>query len=302
MGDKDRAYYRTWWEKNRERVLEHRKDRYANDPEYRQRSAEYSRRSRQRKNQEEREAIRDSDDGPGGMATRIPRMRKPESVEWKGKMVKAYGIDVLCRAIGRSRVTVYSWERKGWMPKTELKSLRDEKLYTAGMIEVVAKLVKEYEEEGLTRGRHRFATCGKEMCQKIQQGWDQLQGDEEVDLTQHISIRVPSVVTKRIQINGEEVECHTVEMLARAIGRSKYMIPVWEKRGVLPRSPLTNKRGWRLYTVDMIEVVRTAVQRQGGGVLKDAETVYEDVAAGWEMLGIEVERRDPNVQSTAQEG
>lgn len=303
MGDKERAYYRTWWEKNRERVLEHRKERYATDPEYRDKAAEYSRKSRERKSSERKAATEPTGDGPGGVvAVRIPRVRKPTRVRWKRRMVQAYGIEVLCRAIGRSRVTIYSWERKGWLPKTPLISSREEKLYTAGMIEVVAKVVKAYEEEGLSRGRQQFSVYGQAMHDKIQAGWDELRGDEKVDLSQYISIRVPSVVTKVVEVNGEQVECYTVEMLSRAIGRSKYMVPVWEKNGVIPRTPLTNKRGWRLYTPDMIEVVRTAVKRRGGSILKDPEGIYEDVAAGWEMLGIEVEDRPEQVQMTAQEG
>lgn len=303
MGDKERAYYRTWWEKNKDRVLAHRKERYAKDPEYREKAAEYSRKSRQRKSDERKAATEPHEDSPGGVvAVRIPRIRKPEEVPWKGKTVKAYGIEVLCRAIGRSRVTIYSWERKGWLPKTPLTSSREEKLYTAGMIEVVAQIVRAYEEEGLSRGRQQFSVYGQAMHDKILAGWDALNGDEDVDLSQYISIRVPSVVTKIVEINGEQVECYTVEMLSRAIGRSKYMIPVWEKNGVIPRTPLTNKRGWRLYTADMIEVVRTAVKRRGGSILKDPVGIYEDVAAGWEMFGIEVEDRPETVQMTAQEG
>ncbi len=273
-------YYDDWWAKNRKSVLSKRKERYESDSEYRKKARERSKEARERATKEKSEA----------RIVRVPRIRPPEEVCLAGKNVLAYGLEILARIVGKSRVTVYSWERKGWLPKTLIESSRGEKLYTAGMIRVVAQAVEKYSKEGLNRGKRRFD--GAPMFKEIQAGWAALasgsQPDDDVDLRDLIAdtVRMPSVITvEEINVNGNKVDVYTVEMLAREVGRSKYMIPVWESKCIIPRSPIKNSRNWRLYTAEMIMVVAKVV-KDALPSLSDPYVIYNKVRAGWIEVGV----------------
>jgi len=274
-------YYEGWWAKNRKSVLSKRKERYESDSRYREKARERSKHARERAIQEKSDA----------MVVRVPRIRPPEEVYLAGRKVLAYGIEILSRIVGKSRVTVYSWERKGWLPGTMIKSSRGEKLYTAGMIRIVAQAVEKYSKKGLNRGKRRFN--GFPMFEEIQAGWAALANgshkDDDVDLGDLISdtVRMPLVITtEKISVNGNRVDVYTVEMLAREVGRSKYMIPVWESKCLIPPSPIKNSRNWRLYTAEMIMVVKAMIKDALPSLL-NPDIIYNKIRDGWIDVGIE---------------
>lgn len=55
----------------------------------------------------------------------------------------------------------------------------------------------------------------------------------------------------------------TISALARSIGRSVQAVRLWEGKGLLPEPPFRNKKGDRLYTADMVEVIRKVMGAQG---------------------------------------
>lgn len=69
--------------------------------------------------------------------------------------------------------------------------------------------------------------------------------------------------TIKIELDGVLVPMFTIGALARATGKGISTIRVWERNGVLPETPYRTNRGDRLYTVEMVEAVRAALQRAG---------------------------------------
>lgn len=55
----------------------------------------------------------------------------------------------------------------------------------------------------------------------------------------------------------------TISALARSIGRSVQAVRLWERQGLLPEPPFRNKKGDRLYTAEMVEVIRDVMGAQG---------------------------------------
>jgi len=265
--------YEEWWEKNKKRYNENRRQRWREDPEYRDKVRSWGKKSRDKEVDERSKAS----------SIRRSATREPEEVQWGKLVLMAYGTDVLARYIGRSKTTIYSWEHNGWMPRTPLLSSRGEKLYTPGMMKVVRDVVRKFEKKGLSRGKAKVD--GDKMREQILAGWMKMrdEGEPNVRLNFKKMISVPEIETRKIDVNGKEEEAYTTEVLARAVARSRYQMPIWEKDGYLPETPFRSARNWRLYTKEMILVVKEAMDER---VAPDKE-MYEEIVAGWLAVGIE---------------
>lgn len=266
-------YFKKWWDGHRETTLKRRKDRYQEDPEYKERIKARAKADRERLAEARKAEPR----------VRVRVLRKPVEVERGGQRLPAYGIEILCRAIRRSRWTIYSWERKGWLPRSPLESPRGDKLYTAGMIAAVRTAVEKYEPMGLHRGKHPFEQ-GATMLAEIEAEWSRLERDGEagIELDPTTMVRVPSIPAPVVvTVNGEQVEAYSVEYLARVIGRSKYRIAILEQRGVIPETPLrAHGDQWRVYTRAMIEAARDAFESA------DESEVGARITEEWRRLGV----------------
>ena len=254
--------------------MKRRRSRYHNDPDYKERVKARAKAERERVAQARREEPR----------VRVRALKRPVTVKRAGADTLAYGIEILCRAIRRSRWTVYSWERKGWLPRTDLESGRGDKLYTAGMILAVRAAVEKYESLGLRRGKHPF-DHGDAMRAEIEAAWKKLAEDGEtgVELDPADMVRVPSIPAPvMVTVNGEQVEAYSVEYLARAIGRSKYRISIMEQRGTIPETPLrAHGDQWRVYTRAMIEAARSAFESG-----RDESEVGAMILEEWRRQGV----------------
>jgi len=128
--------YSAWYEDNKEKLAKRRKDRYQNDPEYKERVLEQNRKHREGKRLEEAKKPKPK--------VRIPRHRKPVTL-----IVLLHGaptpkelvhIGAFSRAIRKSIPTVHQWERHGILPRTPLfmnGKAKRERLFTSEMIDVV---------------------------------------------------------------------------------------------------------------------------------------------------------------------
>jgi len=86
-------------------------------------------------------------------------------------------------------------------------------------------------------------------------------------------------------VNGVEEEAFTTGVLAERVGRSKVTIGYWSRNGVFPATPFFNKRGDRLYTRRMIEIVADVLSRYGR--MPSGDTSFRDeVEDAWRDVGV----------------
>ena len=84
----------------------------------------------------------------------------PKVYRVDGKDMELFGVNALARALGRTTSTIKHWERKGWLPKTNLRlpmqlrsgikkhyvqgmDVRGRRLYTHAFIEGIVRLAEE---------------------------------------------------------------------------------------------------------------------------------------------------------------
>lgn len=135
-GDGSQWTYADWYEKNKKELSDRRRQRYVDDPEYKQKVLDQNRRYRERMAKEQANFPKPR--------VRIPRHRKPVTlgIPIHGVVVQKNLVHVgsFSRAIGRSVPTIHQWERTGVIPRTPFLLVganKQERLYTAEMIHVV---------------------------------------------------------------------------------------------------------------------------------------------------------------------
>jgi len=129
----DRSDYQyEYYQKNKGKLAEERQGRYQEDPEYRQRAIEASRKHRAKK-KKERDILR----AEGKIPKRKPTESKPVYAEVDGKKIIVHRIAVLAKRIGRSVDVLNKWINCGSVPQTPFRTRRGDRLYTDGMILVV---------------------------------------------------------------------------------------------------------------------------------------------------------------------
>jgi hypothetical protein len=73
---------------------------------------------------------------------------------------------------------------------------------------------------------------------------------------------------KGYQVNGAPFECYAIGVLAKALGRQVVTIRLWERDGLLPRSPFSSGKVQgagkaRLYTREQIEGIVRIAEEEG---------------------------------------
>ena len=131
-------YFAAYYEVNKEKLAEKRRNRYQNDPEYRERIKEAAR-ERRRRAREEREQLK--------VEGRLPPPKykggigNPATVLLGDKMVPAYSITILADRVGKPLYVVQYWARRGLLPQTPFRSNSGSRLYTQQMINAVKRAV-----------------------------------------------------------------------------------------------------------------------------------------------------------------
>lgn len=146
------GYYDEWYQENRKSLSERRKEKYEQDPEYREkilkRSAEY------------RERQRDV------TQVRIPRHQKPRIFNYDGVDIPLYSIGAFAGYINRSVQSINHWEKGGLLPRTPYRvGERGFRYYSAEMMEVVRRIVGN---------KRRLFPVDKEMGDAIWNAWEEL--------------------------------------------------------------------------------------------------------------------------------
>jgi hypothetical protein len=107
-------------------------------------------------------------------------------------------------------------------------------------------------------------------------------------------VRIPrhrKPITVMVLINGAPTPKELVHIgaFSRAIGKSIPTVHQWERNGLLPKTPLymngTSKRE-RLFTAEMINVVKVEIAKRSGRVSAKDASFCKDVTSGWAELGV----------------
>lgn len=93
-----------------------------------------------------------------------------------------------------------------------------------------------------------------------------------------------------IEMEGHQFVCWSVGVLAVTIGRGRRTIDTWEKKGLVPRTPIWVS-GIRYYTEGMIEGLAAVLESRPGGLRVSDPLVYYEVLAAWKNAGLDLFRR-----------
>lgn len=150
----DGRTYQDWYAENKDTVAERRRQRYQSDPDYREKAKA---RSKAYRDKRRKERLAAGDTGPS-------RQHGPIAfhVDVGGEQCRAWTVSKLAADLDRSVEAVNHWQKIGLMPQTPLRSSRNDRLFTDGMILVVKLAV-------LKRGA--VSRDDPDFCAEIEEGW-----------------------------------------------------------------------------------------------------------------------------------
>lgn len=143
------GYFQGYYEENKDEILRKRKERYWNDPEYRDKVLQSSRDHRRNQRRDPRVKTR--------------RFQKPitgESAD--GTEVQLHSVGALAILLQRSVQAINHWQKKGLLPDTPYRDSRGFRFYTAAMMQAIQ------DEVGAKR---RLFPVDPEMLEKIRAKW-----------------------------------------------------------------------------------------------------------------------------------
>jgi hypothetical protein len=96
-----------------------------------------------------------------------------------------------------------------------------------------------------------------------------------------------AIAPKTFEIAGRETEIYLIAALGAALGVSPWTIRRWERRGLVPRAPLTFEyptsiHNRRIYTETMLQIVAEAGERHDVAPGRPPSAVFaQEVADAW---------------------
>jgi DNA-binding transcriptional MerR regulator len=251
--------FKEWYEENGEALNKSRRNRYQTDPEYRQRVLDANRESREKRRKKEREEkfkerqaqkLRDTDK----QSYKVVTAGVGEATS------RLFSIGAVAKTLGCSVQAVRIWEKRGLLPETPLKNTKGDRLYT---------------EEQVTFIHDLFVAKGK------------VDPNRTLETPEIRSF--PRSVLFKGKKNPQTVDLFRVGELARAISRTVVTVDQMEELGRLPKTPFrASKTKYRLYTVEMINVVKAAMDKRLGHIRGKAawKSFHDEVLDGWKKLGV----------------
>lgn len=263
--ERDKGYFRQWYQSNGDQLNKSRKRRYQDDPEYREKVLEQNREARKRRRVEQlverkkENAVR---------KTRVNRSWKTHDVTIEDEngeeyTAKLFTIGAVAKMLNCSVQAIRLWERKGILPETPFRGAKrgskGDRLYTADMIEMFREVLEQKGHLSANQIRPR-----------------------------------PLRVTERtVKFSDGEtkdgVKLFRIGELAEASQRTVVTLEQLEQRGYLPQTPFrVSDLGYRLYTERMIITVKQAFEKRGWEVRGDEEWAKfrDEVHAGWKKQGV----------------
>jgi hypothetical protein len=101
-------------------------------------------------------------------------------------------------------------------------------------------------------------------------------------------VKQPLVMTIMIKGVNTVTRMIRISEFSQLINRSIQTIRSWEKKGSIPRTPFSSggQRRDRLYTAEMVEVVKSALLIKGNNISAADKSFHDEILAGWKLLGI----------------
>lgn len=252
-----------WYETHGKGLNEARRERYKNDPSYREQVRARNAKSRQERRRGVQEETAHAE--AARKAPRAPRWKEltvPDPND-ATKTVAAFSIGALAAASNRSIQTLRKWEEEKVIPAADTTSGKGDRLYTIRRIEEIVNTLEERGLLGDTGRQHRA---------------------------------IPAVSRAILFADGREetVELYQIATLVQAVGRTLVTLQQMEGRGVLPPTPFrASRRRYRLYTLPQIEAVAAAFQKYPTLRAKEVQGAFHAfILAAWEraMPGLSTAR------------
>jgi len=105
-----------------------------------------------------------------------------------------------------------------------------------------------------------------------------------------VPARVPRYqVPREFDVQGGKIQLLSVGFFALFLGRSVQSINHWEKTKpkLLPITPYRDRRGFRYYTIEMMQVVKDVIGEKRRLFPVD-EAMYHEIKRRWRELGVPV--------------
>jgi len=252
--------FKEWYQANGERLNNNRRDRYQSDPEYRKQVLERNRASRERRRDEVKKERKEEKDALVVKVSAQPWKTIDMEIEVEGKKTIApmLTIGAVAKAVGRSVQAIRLWEKQGKLPTTPYHNSKGDRLYTLSMVEEIVSKLKVQGKIDDTPSKSRYMPRGLSCILTLSDG----------------SVR--------------EEMMFRIGVLAQYINRTVITVEQMEQKEYIPKTPFRfSSTQYRLYTIDMIEAVKTAVD-SNEDVRGAAEwkRVYDDIYRRWKALGI----------------
>jgi hypothetical protein len=132
------AYFRDYYSKNKEELAKKRKEKYSNDPEYREKIRIRSVALRDKKKAEYDRLL-----ALGLVEKKTYKKRGPRTytVVVNGVSQPAFSIAEMAKKLNRSKFVVMDWIKRGVIPKSPIRTKKGFGLYTDNMIEAISKAI-----------------------------------------------------------------------------------------------------------------------------------------------------------------
>lgn len=250
--------FKEWYEENGDDLNESRRKRYHEDETYREKVLTRNREAARRAREQRKSAGRST---PAGRV-KLSRATKGQSIDveidGKPQRLQVFTLGALAAYLGKSRRTLYKWEREGLLPDTPFRSSGGHRLYTVESMEwIKSHLMDLGKVDNVVRVRRRGEQKG---TVKII-AW----GDGK----------------------KERVTLFRLGMVARVLGKTRETLLQWEREGLIPMTPLrTEKMAHRLFTAGMIEVLKNAFDLENSVLRgKDAKERFKKaIFEGWKSV------------------
>lgn len=249
--------YSEWYKKHGEEVRARRRQRYHKNGAYRERQQDRSR---------EYQRKRRKDSAPV-LFGRLS-IKRPFSVQLSnGTKFTCWSVGVLDHLLGERKGYVADREKRGMIPPTPIRDRRS-RYYTTEMIDVVVQGADAVGAGGWTGDFFRTVRTQWEMIPF----WVALEAG-------HFK-KVPFSTFFPLVFGGPRVEFFGTKYLAVEVGRTEEQVLAWEDRGVIPYTPFRLERE-RLYSKEMVESIRAAVQARGALRVLD-KTLPGEIQEVWD--------------------